>query len=104
MAHSSHPAIPVGTQVVTLVEVRGPGGLVYPLNAVGVVVDSHPGPKMRYTVRFPDGGDAELGQDDLVARKHFQRQVSSLSALSPACGDEALYEYVIYRCVVGSTA
>ena len=105
LSHPAHPAIPVGTQVVTLAEVRGPGGgPLYPANTVGVVVDARPGPQTTYTVRFPDGGDAEFGQGELVARKHFQRQVTSASSPPLAGAESDLYDYVIYRCVVGSTA
>jgi hypothetical protein len=50
---SGHTSMPAGTQVVTLVEVRSmEGNLIYPLNAVGVVIRSQPGEQVRYLVRM----------------------------------------------------
>lgn len=96
-------AFPVGTQVVTRLEVLSAGGdVLYPLHSVGVIVDSTADPEVRYIVRFPDGGDARLRQDDLVARKHFQRQATS--GAYPVREQQEQFEYVIYRCVVGSRA
>ena len=100
---SSSVTYPSGTQVVTLVEVRSLGGdLIYPRNSVGVIIDSVPGPEVRYVVRFPDGGDAELKPGETVARKHFQRQVTS--GIHQVGEQSDLYQYVIYRCIVGSRA
>lgn len=100
---SAAPAIPVGTQVVTLIEVLGADGArLYPFNSVGVVVGEPDGGKGLCRVRFPDSGEAEFAQHEIVARKLFQRQATSIPRHS---SDKAeLYPYVIYRCVVGSRA
>jgi uncharacterized protein len=106
IARAGHALMHSGTQVVTLIEVHSlEGDLIYPLNAVGVVIDSHAGEQGRYVVRFPDGGAAELMERQLMARKHFQRQASSLGhGISAGSDAGELYKYVIYKCVVGSTA
>ena len=56
-----HLILPVGTQVVALVEVRGTDGKpVHPRGAVGVVVQSPADYWHSYRVRFPDGFEASL--------------------------------------------
>jgi hypothetical protein len=48
--------IPAGTQVVSLMEVRGArDALVHPRGAVGVVTRTPAGDERHYLVRFPDG-------------------------------------------------
>ena len=91
-----------GTQVVSLVEVRGTNNsLVHPRGAVGVVtrtpateVENH------FLVRFPDGFEASLTRDQLDVLKHFKDRIPGSDA---APGFE-LEQFIIYRCVVGSRA
>jgi predicted nucleotidyltransferase len=101
------PAIPnlilsVGTQVVTRVELRNARNEpLVPEGAVGVVVEA-PGDQLHsYRVRFPDGVEGSYRRQHLTIRKHFQQAGYNL----PETEDEVnLYEYVIYRCIVGSRA
>src|SRR5205823_6254893 len=96
--------LPVGTQVVTLIDLRSLSGeVLYPLNSVGVIVVAESELEVPYSVRFPDGGAAQFTQDQLVARKHFQRHVSA-GLHQARSNDTDLNQYIIYRCVVGSTA
>lgn len=95
--------LPVGTQVVTLVEIYGSDG--EPLRrsgAVGKIIKSPTDNKHAYRIQFPDGAQASLHRQELVIRKHLQNV--SFDRPASALDDRQLYEHVIYRCVVGSRA
>lgn len=93
--------ISAGTQVVSLVEVRGTNhSLVHPRGAVGVVTRTPTVNEGRFLVRFPDGFEASLARDQLDVLKHFKDRL-------PASEDDAgfhLEQHILYRCVVGSRA
>jgi hypothetical protein len=98
-----HLIIPVGTQVVTRVEVRSlGGGSLYPRGAVGVVVQAPADNTHAYRVRFPNGAESTVHRHEFAVRKHFQRD--SLGQPGGVLADFNLDDYVIYRCVVGSRA
>src|SRR6266478_4560544 len=62
-----------GTQVVSLVEVRGTNNaLVHPRGAVGVVTRTPTGDQDQFLVRFPDGFEASLTREQLDVLKHFK--------------------------------
>src|SRR3954470_5414462 len=72
MAHQPNN-ICAGTQVVSLVEVRGTNNsLVHPRGAVGVVTRTPAGEEEHFLVRFPDGVEASLRQEQLEVLKHFK--------------------------------
>jgi len=101
--NAAQPTIPVGTQVVTLVEVRGgDGNILYPLNSVGVVLDVPTNTAGTYRVRFPDGGDVSISSREIVSRKHFQRDLTS--EIEKPGKVNGLTRFVIYTCVIGSRA
>ena len=88
-----------GTQVVSLVEVRGTNNsLVHPRGAVGVVTRTPTGDQEQFLVRFPDGFEASLTRDKLDVLKHFKDR---LPGGRPDSGFD-LESLVMYRCVVGS--
>src|SRR5688572_14813931 len=101
-----HPAsliYSLGTQVVTLIEIVGPGGKVLqPRGSVGVVIRvpldlDHP-----YRVRFADGVEETLNRDQVTMLARFKESDIGDSAITAIrCN---LYERVIYRCVIGSQA
>jgi uncharacterized protein len=93
------PTIPVGTQVVTLADLHDAGGT-RARGAVGVVVAALDD-GVAYTVRFADGVEALVSRGELRVRKAYQRDGLELSDAPDA---DALYQFVIYRCVVGSRA
>ena len=65
---------------------------------VGVVSHAPNAPEHRYRVRFPDGVEESFRRADLTIFKHVQAGV-------PGGPDSTnLYRFVIYRCIVGSTA
>jgi hypothetical protein len=116
--------ISAGTQVVSLVEVRGTNrALVHPRGAVGVVTRTPAGEETRFLVRFPDGFEFSLQRDQLEVLKHFKARLgvaagvsrltappatvgdqSGLTSAATRAGDFDLESLVIYRCIVGSRA
>lgn len=82
-----HMVIPEGTRVLT----RSGG-------RVGVVSHSPNAPEHSYRVRFADGAEESFRRADLTIFKHIQAEVPG----GPDSTD--LYPFVIYRCIVGSTA
>lgn len=95
--------IPTGTQVVTLIEVRGVGGgHVCPRGAVGAITAAPQDNSHSYRVRFPDGNEAALRRQEFAIRKHHQ--AGDLRMPGDSLTDFNLYDHVIYSCVVGSRA
>jgi predicted nucleotidyltransferase len=82
-----HLVIPEGTKVLTR-----PGG------RVGIVAHAPDAPEHNYRVRFADGPEETFRRADLSIFKHVQAEVPG----GPDSGD--LYRFVVYRCIVGSTA
>ncbi|HEV3201416.1 MAG TPA: nucleotidyltransferase domain-containing protein [Bryobacteraceae bacterium] len=82
-----HFAIPTGTKVVV-----GPRG------RVGVVAHAPTSPEHNYRVRFADGPDESFRRADLKIFKQVQSEVPGERHTA------ALFQFVIYRCIVGSTA
>jgi predicted nucleotidyltransferase len=102
-----HLILSVGTQVVALVEVKGPDGRpAHPRGAVGVVAAAPADYWHCYRVRFPDGLEAALKRQELSVLAEYKRGAMG-GGVVPAGGPLAeydLYDFVIYRCVVGSRA
>ena len=95
-----------GTQVVSLVEVRGPNhSLVHPRGAVGVVTRTPAVEGENYLVRFPDGFEKTLEPSQIEVLKHFKDRLGDSSQQNgkPGSGFD-LESVIIYRCVVGSRA
>jgi len=97
-----HLLLPVGTQVVALVEVRGADGRpAHPRGAVGVVVQAPADYWHAYRVRFPNGHEAALKRQELSVLAHYKQ---GLIGRGGVLSEYDLYQHVIYRCVVGSRA
>jgi len=95
------PILPVGTQVVSLVEVKGASGKpVHPAGAVGVIVQAPADYWHAYRVRFTDDFEASLGRSQLMVLSHYKAAQSGTAPLA----EYDLFDRVIYRCVVGSRA
>jgi hypothetical protein len=93
----------VGTQVVALVDIMGAAGLVmHPRGAVGVIVKSPADLEHSYRVRFLDGFEAPLKQNEITMLAKFKEGEIGDNAQAIAHAD--LYQRVIYRCVIGSQA
>lgn len=94
--------ISAGTQVVALVEIRGPNqSLVHPRGAVGVVTRTPTGADRHFLVRFPDGFEKALAAEQLEVLKHFKDRLQDPNSVQP---DFDLESVIIYRCVMGSQA
>jgi predicted nucleotidyltransferase len=98
----SNLILPVGTQVVALVEARGTDGKpVHPRGAVGVILRSPTDYWHSYRVKFPDGFECAFRREELAILSQFkQGQMRPEHALK----EYNLFEHVIYRCVTGSRA
>ena len=96
-----HLILPVGTQVVSRIEIRdSKGNVLCPEGAVGVIVKAPADGTHAYLVKLPDGSEIPLRRNNLTIRKHQQRE--DLEAIGVE--EEELFRSVIYRCVVGSRA
>ena len=82
-----HIVIPEGTKVLTR-----------PRGRVGIVAHAPSAPEHKYRVRFADGPEESFRRADLTIFKHVQAEIPG----GPDSTD--LYRFVIYRCVVGSSA
>lgn len=92
-----------GTQVVSLKRLQGSNGrTAHPEGAVGVVVRSPVDRLHAYRVRFVDGFEANLHHDQLVLLAEYKQ--GEINDSSVVLSNHALYDRVIYRCVVGSQA
>ncbi|MBX9725515.1 MAG: nucleotidyltransferase domain-containing protein [Candidatus Obscuribacterales bacterium] len=95
--------LPVGTQVVTVVEIFDTEGHgIRRSGAVGKIIESPEDNSQAYKILFPDGESSSLHRHELAIRKHVQ----NLNFDRPGAleSDIDLYEHVIYRCIVGSRA
>jgi uncharacterized protein len=91
-----------GTQVVTLVEIAGQGDRIqHPSGAVGVIIKSPADLLHAYRVRFPDGIEAPLKQNELVMLAKFKEGDTEQFAAERR---DSMFERVIFRCVIGSRA
>lgn len=93
---------PIGTHVVTRVEIQlGGGAAARPRGTVGEIVKTPVDPQHSYRVRFADGAEAALKRGDFTVLKHAQRAGLENPDALGECG---LFDHVIYRCVIGSRA
>lgn len=93
--------IPVGTQVVTTVDLRKDNGdLLFMRGIVGVIVSAPAYNTHAYRIRLIDGAETSLNRSDFVIRAHFTDPQTPVDQLA----DYNLNDYVIYRCIVGSRA
>ncbi|MEW6207423.1 MAG: nucleotidyltransferase domain-containing protein [Acidobacteriota bacterium] len=99
-AANSNFILPPGTQIVTLVQITSSdGATLYPRGAVGVIVKSPADNSHSYRARLADGFEASLHRREIAVLRHFQRET-----ITNAMAELDLYDFVIYRCVVGSRA
>ena len=96
--------LPVGTQVVTRIEVSARSGRPgVPRGAVGVITEAPLDQLHHYRIRLPDGGEILLTRREFFVRK--QHQGEGLDRTAAVSSDIDSYApYIIYRCIVGSRA
>jgi alkylated DNA nucleotide flippase Atl1 len=101
-ASNPKPILPVGTQIVTRVEIAATTGQPgQPRGAVGIILRSPADITHTYRVRFVNGGEATLHRKDFSIRKHYQEEGLHRAADHD---DQDLMQFVIYRCITGSRA
>jgi hypothetical protein len=92
--------VPVGTQIVALIEAKVFNESRFqPRGAVGVITSQPQDATHSYIVKFADGSESPLKRREFAIHKHFKRD-----AIAIAMRDQNFYEFVIYRCIVGSRA
>lgn len=91
-----HLIVPVGTQVVSRVDVNTESGVCL-AGAVGKIVRTPTDNSHSYEIELPDGRCLHLQRHQFSLRKQYQIQ-----GLPDFLADYNLQDYVIYRCVVGS--
>jgi predicted nucleotidyltransferase len=98
-----HLILPAGTQVVTRVEIKDAAGqILAPRGAVGEIVKAPDDGSHSYRVRFASGVEAALRRHEMTIRKQYQREAAQPG--EDLLAEYDLYDFVIYRCVVGSRA
>ena len=98
-----HLILPTGTQVVTRVEIKDVAGQVLcSRGAVGEIIKPPDDGSHSYRVRFVNGVEAALHRHEITIRKQYQQAAAQPG--EEIFGEHDLYEFVIYRCVVGSRA
>lgn len=98
--HGELAILPVGTQVVTLVDLRGDaGGVRVPRGALGTITAAPTDATHGYRVRVGDGVEHTFRRDQLRTLARWQEH-----GLAPVLGGTALFARVILRVVVGSRA
>jgi len=100
--HSGNKSVvPLGTQIVTRTDLSQSDPNILKMNGVvGVVIKEPTGRSRKYRIRFPDGEVALLEREDFDVRKELAKALISERKI-PA---NDFFEYVIFRCVVGSRA
>ncbi|MGH9798758.1 MAG: DNA polymerase beta superfamily protein, partial [Blastocatellia bacterium] len=76
--------------------------LLVPRGAVGEILKSPDDGTHSYRIRFLNGVEVALQRHEMTIRKQFQRE--AIQPETDALADLNLYDFVIYRCVVGSRA
>ncbi|MSQ94590.1 MAG: hypothetical protein EXR98_08535 [Gemmataceae bacterium] len=100
--HHPNLIFSLGTQIVTLVDIRGAGDLiVHPRGAVGVVVKAPIDHDHSYRIRFLDGLEVPLKPSEITMLALFKE--GEIGERNVGANID-LYERVIYRCVIGSQA
>jgi predicted nucleotidyltransferase len=95
------PILPLGTAVVTRVEVKGAGNeTISPAGAVGVIIRAPADAEHSYRVRMPGGEEVALRRSEFHVLKHYLGDGMRRDAMA----EYDLYNCVIYRCIVGSRA
>jgi uncharacterized protein len=95
--------IPVGTQIVSRIEVKNKQNeVICPQNGVGVIVYSPTDNSHAYKIRLTNDLEIVLNRHEFSIRKQYQKQ--GLQDAHDMLAEFNLYDYVIYRCIVGSRA
>lgn len=99
-----HLIVPVGTKVVSRIEVKDKttNKVLCLQGGLGVIIQSPTDNSHAYRLRLPDDSEITLHRHQFSIHKHRQKQ--GLQYGADKLAELNLYDYVIYRCVVGSRA
>ena len=98
-----HLIVPEGTQIVSRREVKNSAQEILCLRgAVGVIIKAPTDNSHSYRVRLPNNVEVTLRRQEFSIRKHFQKE--GLQQVEDMLSELNLFDYAIYRCVVGSRA
>ncbi len=101
--HNPNLIVPVGTQIVIRDEVvPSGGGVPLPPGSVGELVKTPVDATHAYRVRFADGSEAHIRRQEFCLLKHLK--TGPLGDADRILKEYDLYDFVIYRCIVGSQA
>ncbi len=90
--------IPLGTQIVSRIEIKNPNDdPPCPLGSVGVILSAPTDNSHSYRIKFSNGIEVSLRRDEFSIRKHHTSGTTTLK-------ENDLYDYVIFRVIVGSRA
>lgn len=99
MPRKFNPILSIGTRVVLKDELRDPTGeLLYPKGAVGTVTHAPQDHRHAYRIRFWDGREAAFKRNQVTLFAEYQMEGMAED------DQEQFFQYIIYRCVVGSRA
>src|SRR5438876_12416616 len=94
--------LPVGTRIVTRVEVKTDAArALRPVGAVAEIVAIPADALHSYRVRFPDGAEASVRRREFSIWSQYREEAAG--GPDPLI-DHELFAHVIYRCVIGSRA
>ena len=97
-----HLIIPLGTQIVSKIEIKDERDRILCLRGgLGTIIKAPTDNSHSYLIRLPNDSQVALGRHQFGIRKHYQRGTDYAKDM---LAELDLYEYVIYRCVVGSRA
>lgn len=99
MSYKSNFILPVGTKIVVLEDVKRNDNIILTEGMVGVIQHSPLDNTHNYLVRFPDGDEHGLKRRQFAIQKHYRRE-----GMEQTLDDHNLYDYVIFRVIVGSRA
>src|SRR5262245_9677841 len=101
--HHANLILAIGTQVVALKNIMGQHGRVlHPAGAVGVVLRAPKDLEHDYRVRFADSVEVAINPADLTPLALYKEGQIGNSAVNTT--KHNLFDYVIFRCVIGSQA
>jgi uncharacterized protein len=99
MTLSPNMILPVGTKIVVLENIQHGADISLYEGMVGVIQKSPLDNTHQYVIRFPDGAEFALKRKQFAVQKQYRRE-----GMERDSDEEDLYQYVIYRCIVGSRA
>ncbi len=101
-----HLVVPVGTQVITRIEIRtGSGRVLEPKGSVAEIQRSPDDRSRSYALKFASGETVTLKREDFSIRKQKQKEdLAEAEQVTDELEEFELDNCIIYKCIVGSVA